>query len=49
MMNLHPLRAGHVAGLFTGQVQARFLADSQQLANGVNRLNASRISVLIEK
>jgi hypothetical protein len=49
MMNFHPFRAGHVTGLFTGQVQARFLADSQQLANDVNRLNASRISVLIEK
>ena len=49
MMNLHPFRAGHVAGLFTGQLQARFFADSQHLANDINRLNAGRISVLIKK
>src|SRR5213593_4418077 len=49
MMDLHPLRAWHIAGLFARKLQARFFADSQHLANGVNRLNARGVSVLIEK
>src|SRR6266550_7223042 len=49
MVHLHPLRAGQISHLFAGQLQARFLADSQHLSNCVNRLNASGISVLIKK
>src|SRR6266542_2277656 len=49
MVHLHPLRAGHISHLFAGQLQARFLADSQHLSNCINRLNASGISVLIKK
>src|SRR6266702_1564099 len=49
MMVFHPLRASHIAGLFARKLKARFFADSQHLANGVNRLNARGVSVLIEK
>jgi hypothetical protein len=49
MVNLHPLWPGHIAGLLACQLEARFFADSQHLSDYVNRLNASRVSVLIEK
>src|SRR6266480_1299046 len=49
MVNLHPLRPWHIAGLFARQLQARSFANSQHFADGVNRLDASCVAVLIEK
>src|SRR6266496_4873693 len=49
MMNLHPLRPRHIAALFAGELEARFLANAQHLANVVNRLNAGCVPVLVEK
>src|SRR5581483_112113 len=49
MMNLHPFWTGHVASLFAGEMQGRFFADPQHLPNHVHRLDAGRVSVLVEE
>src|SRR5436309_14495786 len=49
MMDLHPLRSRHIAGLFTRKLQTGVLADPQHLANVIKRLNAGCVAVLIEK
>src|ERR1051326_5284628 len=49
MMNLHPLRSRHIATLFPAELQTRFLANAQHLADVVNRLNPRGVTVLIEK
>src|SRR5439155_18327312 len=49
MMDLHPLRSRHIAGLFARKLQTGVLADPQHLANVIKRLNAGCVAVLIEK
>src|SRR5437660_243598 len=49
MMNLHPFWSGHVANLLAGQLQAGLFADAEHFSNRVDRLNAGRVSELIEK
>src|SRR5213596_4035078 len=49
MMDLHPLRSRHIAGLFARKLQTGLLANPQHLANVIKRLNAGCVAVLIKK
>ena len=49
MMDLHPLWSRHVANLLAGQLQPRLFSDPKHFSDRINRLNAGRVSELIEK